>query len=210
MELKDVKASPSIKYWCEEHSSWCVVLGFCEWDGACIIIELDDGQDTTGEYRTTESCELFPDPISALMEREQLAELRHSRNLDIEGWVGEDHYDDIRPEYNWAKDEVQSIYGKLAYAYNKDVARKVADAVADALGNPEEQFSVTETVGDIEISLNISCAYDEGGYHPSGCEACSPGRGNNVVDAVGVHKDGERYEYQVCEECLHLYESGRE
>lgn len=210
MDLKDIKPSPSIKYWCEEHGSWCVVLGFCQWDGACIFIELDDGEDTTGEYRTTESSKLFSDPISALMDRQELVAFNHSRTLKIEGWINEDRYHDIRPEYTWAKNEVQDMYGEIAYDYNKEVAQKVADAVADAIESCESDIEISESVGDVEIVLNISCAYDEGGMHYAGCEACSPGLGNHVIDAIGIHKSGDKHQYQVCQECLYNYEYGSE
>lgn len=207
MDLKDVKATPSTVYWCAQYRSYCVVLGFCEWDGACIIIELHDDEDVTGELRTTESCELWPDPISHLKHREGLEHLHHARVLTIEGWIGNDRINDIRPEHTWAKDEVQDVFGEYAFDYNGSIAQTVTNTIEDALEDNDTHEIIGEISG-IDFSLNISCAYDEPSFTHAGCEACSPNTGNNVVECVGIHKDGDKFQYDVCESCLYRHQYG--
>lgn len=207
MELQDVKADPKNVYWCTEYQSYCVVMGFCEWDGACIIIELHDDEDITGELRTTESPELWPDPITALKHREGLKHFHQARTLTIEGWVGDDRINDIRQEHTWAKDEGQAVFDEFATEYGNTLAQLIENTVNYAI-RAGDKYGISGEIEDMTFSLDISCAYEEPGFSHLGCEACSPHVGNNVTDCVGIHKTGDKFNYQICDSCLYRHEYG--
>ncbi len=207
MDLKDITASPTDVYWCVEHSSYCVVLGFCEWDGACIIIELHDDEDTTGELRTTESDQLWPDPIAALKAKEELEHFHRARVLTIEGHIGDGRINDITSEDKWAKNPAQEIFGEMAFEYGKAIAHKIALAVDDVINGTEEQ-EISGEIDGIDCSVNISCVEAEAGFSHAGCEACNTGLGNSVTEHVGTHKDGEKFTYAICGDCTYKHEYG--
>ncbi len=207
MDLKDITASPTTVYWCREHRSYCNVMGCCEYDGATLFIQLHDLDDSIDEYRVTESCELFTDPVQALAFEHKVGKITETHVLQIDGTA---QTEKINIRYSEAevreKNFSQQLYGDLAFDLDPEIATQICHSVMDMVETGETEAKLKNSKTDLVLTYQT----EDESFSYSGCDACNPGLGNTVNNCIATNESDEFYEFHICSTCLYRQEYGNQ